>query len=115
MFDNLQQVLKECPVLKQFAAGIGTVGLILVSAASGVAATRNHDSVPTNGFRYYPGFVQRDAVVEVAHDKGLMVEFIVNCSPGWGIITLSKVERLYCLPDHSCTGNMRTAVRKLCQ
>jgi hypothetical protein len=102
-------------VLKHLAASIGTFGIILTSAISVVAATSNDSSVPSGGFRYYPGFVRKEAVIETAHDKGSLVEFIVNCPVGWGIITLSKIERLYCLPDHNCTKTLKATVGRLCQ
>ncbi len=102
-------------MLKHLATGIGTFGLVLASIVPVVAAIGDDGSSRNRGFRYYPSFVQQEAVIETAHDKGLMVEFVVSCPVGWGIITLSKVENLYCLPDHSCTGNMRSAIGRLCQ
>lgn len=99
-------------MLKRFAA---TYCLVAASVVSAAAATGDAAINNDKGFRYYPGFRNSEAVVEVAHDKGLTVEIIIRCPVGTGIINWSKVERLYCLPDHSCKRSLKAAVRHLCR
>lgn len=79
-------------------------------------ATTNHGiSIQQHGFRNYPSFLRKRTIIEAKHDKGLTIEYIVRCTGGIGIMTFSKVEGLYCLPDHSCVSHLDTALRKLCR
>lgn len=66
-------------------------------------------------FTTYQVFVHPGAIVETLIDKGLTVEMIVKCPDGAGIITFSKVEKLYCTPDTSCHRGIRPAIRRLCR
>ncbi len=68
-------------------------------------------------FAAYPQFVQPNSVVEAWVDKGLIVEMIISCpsAPPSAIMTFSKTERLYCLPDDSCYGDGRVAIKRLCR
>jgi len=68
-----------------------------------------------NIFTIYPGFLNPEARVQVATDKGPVVELVIACKPGEGIMSFSKVEKLFCVPDSSCYRNFNTAYRKLCQ
>ena len=83
-----------------------------IALASAGASTASH----TQQFTYYPAFRQPAASrIEVIIDKGLISELIVNCGSGQtGILRASKVERLVCLPDHRCVGDVPTAVARLC-
>ena len=101
-------------MLRQILYSLGAFCAVMIAPAVSYAVTGDA-SVKERGFRYYPGFVRKNAVIEAAHDKGLIVEYIVRCSDGPGMITLSKVERKYCLPNNSCTGNLQIAVRRLCR
>lgn len=65
-------------------------------------------------FTFYPAFTERRAVVETIIDKGLVAELIVACPEGPGILTYSKVDKLYCGPDHTCGPDLNAAVRRLC-
>ena len=70
-------------------------------------------------FRLYPGFVNRDAVVEMTTDKGLIVEIVLRCrrtSSGVvaGIVTYSKVEGLFCSSRMRCTRSAAKAARETC-
>ncbi|MFM1814618.1 MAG: hypothetical protein RLZ98_1313 [Pseudomonadota bacterium] len=67
------------------------------------------------GFRTYPAFPNGGAVVEMVHDKGLMLELIVKCSRGVAIVTFSKTEGLYCDPQHHCSSNLRGTIGRACQ
>ena len=72
------------------------------------------------GFRAYPGFLDPYAKVEMVHDKGLMMEIVVRCrrkangaiSPG--ILSYSKVERLFCSSKGRCTTSAQRAARDTC-
>ena len=75
-------------------------------------------SQPT--FRSILGFRDRNAIVEMTTDKGLIVEIVVRCrrkangqvSPG--IMTYSKVERLYCSSKNRCTRSADRAFEDTC-
>ncbi len=66
-------------------------------------------------FTTYQAFVYPGAIVEAQIDKGLMVEMIIGCSDGAGIITYSKAEGLYCTPDAACYSSVNAAVERLCR
>ena len=72
------------------------------------------------GFRAYPGFLDPYAKVEMVHDKGLMMEFVVRCrrkadgSISPGILSYSKVERLFCSSKGRCTSDAKRAARHTC-
>lgn len=66
-------------------------------------------------FTAYQAFVHPGATVETLIDKGLVVEMIVRCPDGAGIITFSKVERRYCTPDFTCHAAIKPAIRHLCR
>lgn len=65
-------------------------------------------------FTEYPAFLRPNVVVEAFTDKGLMVELIVRCPVGTGILTYSKVERAYCSSRHACFGALPAAVDHTC-
>lgn len=69
----------------------------------------------TSLYSDYPGFVHPRAVVEAYTDKGPILELIVKCPGGAGIMSYSKLERLYCSSKHKCFTSLRTAVRDTCQ
>lgn len=66
-------------------------------------------------FTLYPGFVAPKAQIEAVRDKGLVLEFIVRCPAGTGIMSYSKVDEHFCTPDWECTGSMQSAITKLCK
>ena len=77
-------------------------------------------SVSHAGYRYYPGFLDPHGTVEMVHDKGLMLELHVRCSrkPNGqiraGIMTYSKVERLFCSSKLRCFRDPVRAVEDTC-
>lgn len=87
--------------------------------AAGLAAIMATSASAAN-FSLYPGFRDRDAIVEMTTDKGLIVEIVVRCrrkangqvSPG--IMTYSKVERLYCSSKNRCTRSAERAFEDTC-
>ena len=89
--------------------------LLLAASAFVLIAT----SAQAEGFRTYPGFVDRNGTVEMVHDKGLMLELHVRCDirrgkVGAGIMTYSKVERLFCSSRHRCSRDPIRALRDTC-
>ena len=89
----------------------------MLALAAAFAAT----TLPAHaGFRAYPGFLDPYAKVEMVHDKGLMMEIVVRCrrkangaiSPG--ILSYSKVERLFCSSKGRCTTSAQRAARDTC-
>ena len=71
-------------------------------------------------FRSYPGFLDPHGTVEMVHDKGLMLELHVRCSRRAdgriqaGIMTYSKVERLFCSSRLRCFRDPVRAVEDTC-
>jgi hypothetical protein len=83
-----------------------------------LAATSSSQSVAATGsrpFTHYLGFINRRAIVEASTDKGLIVELIVRCPDGAGVLTYSKAERLFCTPNHRCDQTLKRAVDRLCR
>ena len=62
----------------------------------------------------YPAFLQKGGVVEAYTDRGPIVEMIVRCQTGTGIISYSKMERLYCSSKMHCFGRLNQAVSETC-
>lgn len=71
-------------------------------------------------FRLYPGFRDKDAFVEMTHDKGLIVEITLRCGIDAkgrvqpGIMTYSKIERLYCSSQNRCYRDALKAADQTC-
>ncbi|HMQ57931.1 MAG TPA: hypothetical protein PKE65_05240 [Rhizobiaceae bacterium] len=74
----------------------------------------------TGGLNLYPGFVHPGAQIEATIDKGLILEIIVRCGrdgrgrPSPGIMSYSKVERLYCSSKNRCFNAPEAAYRDTC-
>lgn len=66
-------------------------------------------------FSDYPGFLKRHTQVEAYTDRGAIVEMIVRCPGGTGILSYSKVERLYCSSKHNCSSTLQSAVEDTCR
>ena len=87
-----------------------TLALSAATLSSAVAAN----------FTLYPGFRDRDALIEAATDKGLIVEIILRCerTPSGkiksGIMTYSKVENLYCSSKNRCYRDAEKAFDDTC-
>lgn len=71
--------------------------------------------VLTAVFSDYPAFLQRKGVVEAYTDKGAIVELIVRCPVGTGIMSYSKLEGLYCSSKHRCSARLKRAVEDTCR
>lgn len=73
-----------------------------------------------SNFTLYPGFVDPDAIVEMTTDKGLVVEVVLRCDrkPNGqivaGIMTYSKIEKLYCSSKHRCFRDAAAAYEDTC-
>ena len=98
------------------------VGLAAVAASvmNSAAISATSHSV----FIYYPAFRRSNppvdprshATVDMIHDKGVVNELLINCGGGRsGILIESKIEGLFCGPDHHCALSLKTAVRRLCR
>lgn len=72
-------------------------------------------AVATAAVIQYPAFTRDRGPVEAVIDKGLMVEFIVRCRPGTGIMSYSKAERRYCSSRHSCHATFAAAWKATCR
>jgi hypothetical protein len=86
-------------------------GTVLATTCLGAAAQAS----TTKPFTLYPAFRGDRGAIEAATDKGLIVELIVRCEQGSGILTYSKVEDLYCGPKHRCTSSRKRAIERLCR
>ena len=71
-------------------------------------------------FRQYPGFKDKDSFVEMTNDMGLIVEITLRCGTRAngkvkpGIMTYSKVERLYCSSQNRCYRDALKAADQTC-
>lgn len=88
---------------------------LLISAFMLLATT----GAQASNFSLYPGFTDRDAFVEMTTDKGLIVEIVLRCSRegnkvSAGIMTYSKVERLFCSSKMYCTRDAEKAADDTC-
>ena len=72
-------------------------------------------SLATNIFSLYPGLIRPGFEIQAVTDKGPVLELIVACNPGEGMMSYSKIERLFCLPDAVCYHDLKRAMAKLCQ
>lgn len=62
----------------------------------------------------YRSGVRPASPVEVLTDKGPLVEMIIRCGPQSGIISYSKVERLFCGPRGGCSLDFQKVYRATC-
>lgn len=66
-------------------------------------------------FTDYPVFLKPQARIEAVLDRGPIAELIVKCPEGTGILSYSKVERVYCTPVRGCTPDLKTAIVRTCR
>jgi hypothetical protein len=69
----------------------------------------------TTIFSDYPAFVNPRSVVEAYFDKGPIIEIVVKCPVGTGILSYSKLERRYCSAKHDCFPTLASATRRTCE
>ena len=69
----------------------------------------------TTTFTLYPGFVSPNSQIEAVRDLGPVLEVIVRCPLGSGIMSYSKVDQKFCTPDWKCDRNFKRAVSRLCK
>ncbi len=62
----------------------------------------------------YPAFLNRGGRIEAYSDLGPIVEFIVRCPAGTGIMSYSKLEGLYCSSKRTCHGSFQPAFKDTC-
>jgi hypothetical protein len=67
------------------------------------------------GFTDYPVFIAPDNVVEAVTARGPLLELIVRCPDGTGILSYSKIEALFCSSKHVCFADWRAAVADTCR
>ena len=89
----------------------------LVLATAAILATL----APANAdFRLYPGFTDKNAIVEMTNDKGLIIEITLRCAQSAsgqvkpGIMTYSKLERLFCDPNLRCSRDAGRVFERTC-
>jgi hypothetical protein len=63
----------------------------------------------------YPAFLKRAGVIEAYTDRGPIVEMIVRCPVGTGIMSYSKLERRYCSSKFKCSTTLTSAVTDTCR
>lgn len=68
-----------------------------------------------NIFTVYPGFIEPKSDIQAVTDKGPVLEIIIACRPGEGIISFSKLDRAFCVPDATCYSTIRPAIQHLCK
>lgn len=65
-------------------------------------------------FSDYPVFLNKGAEVEAYTDRGPIVELIVRCPAGTGIISYSKIDKRYCSSKFICSPDIRAAIDNTC-
>lgn len=90
----------------------------IIIAALVLGIVRYSDAEASN-FSLYPGFTDRDSFVEMTTDKGLIVEIVLRCEREGnkvkaGIMTYSKVDRMYCSSKMRCTRDALDAADDTC-
>jgi hypothetical protein len=65
-------------------------------------------------FSDYPAFLKKGGPIQAYTDRGPIVEMIVRCPAGTGIISYSKIERLYCSSKMHCYERLTLAVAETC-
>lgn len=74
----------------------------------------------TSNFISYPGFNHPENIIEMTTDKGLILEIVLRCgrnSNGQissGVMSYSKIERLYCSSRNNCYSNAKKAAEETC-
>ena len=63
----------------------------------------------------YPAFLRRAGIIEAYTDRGPIVEMIVRCPAGTGIMSYSKLERVYCSSKLKCSATLKAAVADTCR
>ena len=91
----------------------------LFSALLMTTATLATSAAQASNFNLYPGFTNRDGFVEMTSDKGLIVEIVLRCSRKGnkvkaGIMTYSKVDRMFCSSKMRCTRDAVKAADDTC-
>jgi len=66
-------------------------------------------------FTTYPAFDRPGSRVEAVIDRGPILEMVVRCAGGTGILSFSKIDRKYCTPDQRCAAGLGTAISRLCK
>lgn len=89
----------------------------LLTAALFVAAATA--PLQAANFTLYPGFTDRDAFVEMTTDKGLIIEIVLRCERKGnkvkaGIMTYSKIDRMFCSSKMRCTRDADKAADETC-
>ena len=62
----------------------------------------------------YPGFLKHTGVIEAYTDRGPIVEMIVRCKAGVGIISYSKIDEKYCSSKMTCSTSRAKAIAETC-
>ena len=62
----------------------------------------------------YPAFLKKAGVIEAYTDLGPIIEMIIRCPTGTGIMSYSKAEHLYCSSKMKCTAKFQAAVSDTC-
>jgi len=89
----------------------------LLTATLFVAATTA--PLQAANFTLYPGFTDPNAFVEMTTDKGLIIEIVLRCSRKngkvkAGIMTYSKMDRMFCSSKMRCSRSADKAADDTC-
>ncbi len=93
---------------------------LLIAATLATTTVASATFASAADFRQYPGFNNKDSFIEMTHDMGLIVEITLRCGKRAngkvkaGIMTYSKVERLYCSSRNRCYRDALKAADQTC-
>ncbi len=91
----------------------------LLTATAFVLSLVAYNVAEAGNFILYPGFTDRDSFVEMTTDKGLIIEIVLRCERKGnkvtaGIMTYSKVDRMFCSSKMRCTRDAEKAADDTC-
>ena len=65
-------------------------------------------------FSDYPGLARSGGDVEAMIDRGLLVEFVIRCPEGTGIVSYSRGDHCYSDARLKCHATLAAARRSVC-
>ncbi|MEE9375147.1 MAG: hypothetical protein V3V04_02300 [Rhizobiaceae bacterium] len=91
----------------------------LLAATAFMISLVAYNNANAGNFSLYPGFNDRNAFVEMTTDKGLIVEIVLRCKREGnkvtaGIMTYSKIDRMFCSSKMRCTKDAVKAADDTC-
>lgn len=97
--------------------GLGALAIGMMNSAANSSTTHSiYIEYPAFRTSNPPVDPRSLATIDMINNKGVVNELLINCGGGRsGILIESKIEGLFCGPDHDCVSSLKTAVLRLCR